>query len=104
MNNDLSLTTNVSLEIISAMRKAKYGVSVVPPTKYPSKVKVFNKQAFQLADGTVIKANTDITKYFVINYSRITGYISSIKPNKNMLDIMNLPVNKKVAQSFYCLF
>lgn len=66
---------------------------------------VFADHDFQLADGTVVKKGTDITKYFTMNYNNETGEFS-LEANKDFLDIMNLPVNKKTAQGWtafiYC--
>lgn len=58
---------------------------------------------FVLQDGTAIKAGSDISKYFTMTYNTKTGEID-FEANKDFLDIMNLPANKKTAQGWTALF
>ena len=58
---------------------------------------------FVLQDGTTIKAGSDISKYFTMTYNTKTGEID-FEANKDFLDIMNLPANKKTAQGWTALF
>lgn len=60
---------------------------------------VFTDHDFQLADGTVVKKGTDISKYFTMTYDANTGKFS-VEANKDFLNIMNLDANKKTVQSW----
>lgn len=61
--------------------------------------KVYNNYDFVLKDGTVVKAGTDISKYFTMTYNSETGRFD-VEANKDFLDIMNLPANKKTKQQW----
>ena len=58
---------------------------------------------FVLKDGTTIKAGSDISKYFTMTFNDKTGEFD-IEANKDFLDIMNLPANKKTAQGWSVFF
>ena len=58
---------------------------------------------FVLKDGTTIKAGSDISKYFTMTFNNKTGEFD-IEANKDFLDIMNLPANKKTAQGWSVFF
>lgn len=64
---------------------------------------VIADHSFVLQDGTTIKAGSDISKYFTMTYNTKTGEID-FEANKDFLDIMNLPANKKTAQGWTALF
>lgn len=64
---------------------------------------VIADHSFTLKDGTVIKAGTDITKYFTLTFNPKTGEID-VQANKDFLDIMNLPANKKTQQGWSLFF
>ena len=61
--------------------------------------KVYADHDFVTKDGQTIKAGTDISKYFTMTYNTKTGEFD-IEANKDFLDIMNLPANKKTAQGW----
>ena len=58
---------------------------------------------FVLKDGTTIKAGSDISKYFTMTYNTQTGEFD-VEANKDFLDIMNLPANKKTEQGWSVFF
>ena len=64
---------------------------------------VIADRSFVLKDGTTIKAGSDISKYFTMTFNDKTGEFD-IEANKDFLDIMNLPANKKTAQGWSVFF
>lgn len=108
-NQDITLGQEYYYELNSPERPADYKGTTTQwggsdkldtsHVEFTGNWQVFTDHDFQLADGTVVKKGSDITKYFTMNYNSETGEVS-IEANKDFLDIMNLEVNKKTAQSW----
>ena len=108
-NHEITLGDTFNYKLDSSIRPANYG-GITSEWSYTDKLdtehdqyqgqfKVYAKRDFQLADGTLIKAGSDISKFFTATYDTQTGEFK-VSANQDFLAIMNLDVNKATEQGW----
>ena len=108
-NHEIALGDTFNYKLDSSIRPANYG-GITSEWSYTDKLdtehdqyqgqfKVYAKRNFQLADGTLIKAGSDISKFFTATYDTQTGEFK-VSANQDFLAIMNLDVNKATEQGW----
>ena len=107
--SDIALGTVFNYVLESSTRPANYGgiteewsytdILDIGHDEYTGQFIVKAKFDFKLADGTVVKAGDDITKYFTATYDANTGEFK-ITATAEYLDSINLDVNKETEQGW----
>lgn len=107
--SDVALGTVFNYVLESSTRPANYGgiteewsytdILDIGHDEYTGQFIVKAKFDFKLADGTVVKAGDDITKYFTATYDANTGEFK-VTATAEYLDAINLDVNKETEQGW----
>lgn len=107
--SDIALGTVFNYVLESSTRPANYGgiteewsytdILDIGHDEYTGQFIVKAKFDFKLANGTVVKAGDDITKYFTATYDANTGEFK-ITATAEYLDSINLDVNKETEQGW----
>ena len=106
---DLSIGETFNYKLNSSTRPANYGGNTfewggvdhldTSHVEYTGVWHVLSDDPITLKDGTVWKTGTDISKYFTVSYDAQTGEFD-IHMDQDLMDILNLPANKKVAEDW----
>ena len=108
-SHEIALGDTFNYKLDSSIRPANYGGITsewsytdkldIEHDQYQGQFKVYAKRDFQLADGALIKAGSDISKFFTATYDTQTGEFK-VSANQDFLAIMNLDINKATEQGW----
>lgn len=108
-NSTIQLGQTFDYSLDSSQRPANYGGDTTEwgiddhldlvHDQYTGQYHIYSTAPITLADGTVLPKGTILDKYFAVSYNPQTGdWHAEMLPS--LMKIMNLPVNKKIAQGW----